>query len=140
MQAPWFGYDGPSMSGITRTFPDRRTRQAFRMVFANDLHFTEAHLDDGWAINANDALTTVVAAVESINREDSADPGNVYVTIANQARPVVGAIQEGLTFKAGNTQGQPRVVRLCPLVGDSTRTHAVAVAPGETGDCAVTGG
>ncbi len=30
VQAPWFGHDGPSTSGITQTFPDRRTRQLHR--------------------------------------------------------------------------------------------------------------
>jgi ABC-type branched-subunit amino acid transport system substrate-binding protein len=101
------------------------------------LDFPEAHLDDGWALNAHDALTTVIAAVGMIPATAEVNPAVVHAAIANNFRgqPVPGAIQP-LTFdRDGNRTGSPVVVRLCPLPDDETRTRTVLAGPGYSGVC-----
>jgi hypothetical protein len=118
----------------TATSPDY---VAFRDTFTG-LRFPEDHLDDGWALNAHDALTTVSAALQKIAPADLVDGRRVrsMIETSYQLDEVEGAIQDGLRFDvAGNTVGVPQVVRLCPLVGGSNRTVTVPVEPGEPGIC-----
>jgi hypothetical protein len=110
---------------------------AFRQDFVAD-GFPGEHLDDGWALNAHDALTTVVQAMAKI--AGSMTPSQINDAITNnfQNRPVPGAIQAPLEFdRDGNRTGVPSVVRLCPITNPShyrTRT-VVATSLRDQGAC-----
>ncbi len=134
-------FGDPAASPITES----KDYEAFRAVFTGDTQFAVGHLDDGWAINAHDALTTVVGAIAAIPLKDPVRAASVHTSIANtfQNGAVPGAIHAGLMFDdAGNIVGEPQVVRLCPLPDDSsTAPRTVAVTPAEGGpDTANPGG
>ena len=98
--------------------------------------FGPTHLDDGWAINAYDALTTVAAAVSKISVGQPVSRGSVNTTIggfSGLGHSVAGA-GGSITFdNNGNRTGAPPiVVQLCPSAGPTgpgglilTRTREV---------------
>jgi hypothetical protein len=103
--------------------------------------FDASDLDDGWAINAHDALTTVVAAINLIpllsdgsTRQVTPNQVNIEIgTFSRADRAVPGAAQGPLFFdNDGNRIGDgPKVVQLCPPHDEHLRTYTVEVYPGQ---------
>ena len=122
----------PSVSPIAGSSAYQGLVQSFAK-----LGFAETHLDDGWALNAHDALTTVIAAVGMISATAEVNPATLHAAIAdNFSNQLVPGAIEPLTFdRDGNRTGSPVVVRLCPLADNETRTRTVPVTPGYAGDC-----
>lgn len=90
---------------------------ALRQEFL-DAAFDPADLDDGWGINAHDALTTVAAAVSRISVGQPVSRGSVNTTIggfSGAGHSIVGAGGDIAFDNAGNRVGRPVVVRLCPV-------------------------
>src|SRR5262249_42201682 len=109
-----------------------------------DRRFDETDLDDGWAINAHDALTAVAEAINTLPIQEDGAPQNFTATQVNTAigaftvgtAPVPNAAQSPLRFdNSGNRLGEPFVVQLCPNPGDPTRTRTVELFP-DQGGCA----
>ncbi len=125
----------PSVPPISTSSDYRSLVQAFDTV-----GFSAGDLDDGWALNAHDALTTVIEAAGGISAKQEVTPKRVHVAIADNflTRPVNHTIQP-LTFDAsGNRVGGPAVVRLCPLPNDDTpdpRTRTVLIGHDDLGIC-----
>jgi hypothetical protein len=103
--------------------------------------FDVSDLDDGWGINAHDALATAVAAINSIpllsdGAARNVTPGQVNIEIGAFSRgdhPVPTAVQGPLLFgNDGNRAGDaaPRVAQICPPHGEPLRTFTVDAYPG----------
>jgi hypothetical protein len=100
----------------------------------NRLEFNRADLDDGWAINAYDALTTVTAAVNTVPITRAITPSGVNTAIrlfSSSDYPVPLAAQEPLFFdNNGNRSGSnPVVVQVCPATGKPPHSTTVEVYP-----------
>ena len=97
----------------------------------------QAHLDDGWAINAYDAVYTVAEAIEglSVNRPltRALVRGEIAgFTATGEQTQLVGANGRIGFENSGNRAGTPVTVRLCPLDPEG-RTNTVT-QPGPPGD------
>jgi hypothetical protein len=108
------------------------------------LGFNPTDLDDGWAINAYDALTTITAAVNTIplgpdGNNQAITPSQVNTAIgffSPSGHPVPSAAQGPLTFdnNGNRSNSDPVVVRVCPATGQPPRSATVEVYPSE-GSC-----
>lgn len=105
--------------------------------------FNSSHLDDGWAINAYDAMHTVAKAIEGLSVKDDVTRGLVRGAIAGfsatgEQAQLVGANGRISFENSGNRAGTPVIVRLCPLNSNSKgRTHTVTQLkpPGDRTSC-----
>ena len=100
----------------------------------NNLGFNRADLDDGWAINAYDALTTVTAAVNKVPITQKITPSRVNTAIglfSSSNHPVPLAAQGPLFFdNNGNRSGSNSVVvQVCPVTGKPPHSTTVEVYP-----------
>lgn len=110
--------------------------QAFQQAFA-EAGFDVSHLDDGWAINAHDALTTISHALRALPANRPVQRSQVNTAISGFSSPdnsVPGAGGPIVFDNSGNRSGEvPTVVRLCPLPPAATdqppRTASVVVEP-----------
>jgi hypothetical protein len=101
--------------------------------------FNPTDLDDGWAINAYDALTTVTAAVNTIPLDPDGNnraitPSQVNTAIgffSSSGHPVPSAAQGPLTFdnNGNRSDSDPVVVQVCPATGQPPRSATVEVYP-----------
>ncbi len=94
--------------------------------------FDQTDLDDGWAINAYDALTTVTAAVKIVPKNHAITPSDVNTAIgffSSADHPVPEAAQGPLTFdNNGNRTGRdPVVVQVCPPSANRKPPHSPTV-------------
>lgn len=103
--------------------------------------FDQTHLDDGWAINAYDALTTVTAAVNTVPTptDQAITPSEVNTAIGSFSsgdHPVPAAAGGPLTFdnNGNRSDGEPVVVRVCPSAGQPPHSATVEVYPSQ-GSC-----
>lgn len=99
--------------------------------------FDESHVDDGWAINAYDALTTIATALRSLpsNRPVSPSAVNTVISGFSSATQTVPGAGGSITFDNNGNRAdtRPVVIRLCPLTG--ARTIGVTVQPGQNTGC-----
>lgn len=96
--------------------------------------FDQTDLDDGWAINAYDALSTVTAAVNVVPTNHAITPSDVNTAIgffSSADHPVPTAAQGPLTFdNNGNrtdTGRDPAVVQVCPPSSNLQPSHSPTV-------------
>lgn len=124
--------------------PDQGNPQwhAFEEAYAA-AGFDLAHIGDGWAVNAYDALTTVATAVRALPAASTVQRSQVNITIGGFTSPdlaVAGAGGPIVFDNSGNRAGPgPAVVRLCPVGSSGARPYVptVEVKPGEpTPECA----
>lgn len=106
-----------------------------------EMSFDVAHLDDGWGINAYDAVYTVAKAVESLDSDRPVTRALVRGAIADFSAAdvtsqVIGANGPIGFENNGNRVGTPVTVRLCPPDSEG-RTHTVTQigAPGDRTSC-----
>lgn len=110
----------------------------FEAAFAG-AGFDPAHIDDGWAVNAYDAITTISTALRTLPTDRPVQRGQINTVISGMSSPerfVPGAGGPISFDNSGNrTGGGPPVIRLCPLPGSSDgrppRTTSVVVEPGQ---------
>jgi hypothetical protein len=91
--------------------------------------FDRSHLDDGWGINAYDAMLVIEATMNEISSQETVTRSAVHSHI--DVDPV-SAVGGSLTFdNEGNRNGNPVVVQLCPpespTDGTPLRTTTVVV-------------
>ncbi|MCP2298418.1 ABC-type branched-chain amino acid transport system, substrate-binding protein [Nocardia amikacinitolerans] len=118
--------------------PDQGNPQwgAFEEAYAA-AGFDLAHIGDGWAVNAYDALSTVVAAVRALPAASTVQRSQVNITIGGFTSPdlaVNGAGGPIVFDNSGNRAGPgPAVVRLCPAgeAGGRPYVPTVEAKPGE---------
>ncbi|WP_410643492.1 ABC transporter substrate-binding protein [Amycolatopsis sp. lyj-346] len=105
--------------------------------------FDVAHLDDGWAVNGYDAVTTISAALRTLPSAKPVQRSQVNTAISgfsSSGQAVAGA-GGPITFdNSGNrADAGPPVVRVCPLPGPNgdqpARTPSVVVRPGTPPAC-----
>ncbi|WIV61180.1 ABC transporter substrate-binding protein [Amycolatopsis nalaikhensis] len=102
--------------------------------------FDLAHTDDGWAVNAYDAMSVVSEALRTLPAAKAVQRSQVNTAISGfsatgQAVRGAGGM---ITFdNSGNrADAGPPVVRVCPLPpGAGTRTRSVIVTPGAPAEC-----
>ncbi|MEV0681451.1 ABC transporter substrate-binding protein [Actinosynnema sp. NPDC050436] len=84
-----------------------------------DAGFDVAHVDDGWAVNAYDAVATVAAALRTLPASRQVLRGQVNTAISgfSTAQESVAGAGGPITFdNSGNRTGAPpAVVRICPI-------------------------
>jgi hypothetical protein len=104
----------------------------------NSIGFDPTDLDDGWAINAYDALTTVSAAVNTVPHGNgrAITPSQVNTAIgffSPSGGPVPSAAQRPLTFdnNGNRSDSDPVVVRVCPATGQPPHSTTVEVYPSQ---------
>ncbi|MEJ3655570.1 ABC transporter substrate-binding protein [Actinomycetes bacterium KLBMP 9759] len=110
---------------------------AFEASFAA-AGFDAAHIDDGWALNAYDALTAISTALRMLPAGREIQRGQVNTELSGLTSVERSAPGAGgpITFdNSGNRTGDgPPVVRLCPArsraAGASAATTSVIVPPG----------
>ncbi|MFI5717839.1 ABC transporter substrate-binding protein [Nocardia sp. NPDC051750] len=99
--------------------------------------FDLAHADDGWAINAYDALTTVATAVQALPANQAVQSSEVNTVISGFTDPehaVPGAGGPIVFDNSGNrTDPGPAVVRVCPPATGSDTISYVPVVVAEPG-------
>ncbi|MFG1791029.1 ABC transporter substrate-binding protein [Nocardia sp. NPDC049149] len=124
------GADGPHASNPNWTVFE----QAYR-----DAGFDIAHVGDGWAVNAYDAVTTIDTALRSLPATSPVRRSQVNATISGFSAPdaaVPGAGGPIIFDNSGNRTGQtPQVVRLCPVTTSVDRppyVPTVEARPGES--------
>ena len=93
-----------------------------------------SHLDQGWAVNGYDAVTTATAAVHSLPQHEPVTRGQVNAVISGYNAPaqaVPGAGGPIYFDNAGNRSGPaPAVVRVCPIGhGPDRAAHGVQTRP-----------
>ncbi|MBV9314391.1 MAG: ABC transporter substrate-binding protein [Pseudonocardia sp.] len=102
--------------------------------FAN-LQFSQTDLDDGWAINAYDSLTTVTDTLKYLPAKSRITPGAINSSIGSFSRghPVPFAAQGSLTFdNNGNRDdsdpdSHPLVSQVCPPPANGQPPHSTSV-------------
>lgn len=104
--------------------------------------FNPTDLDDGWAINAYDALTTVTAAVNTVPLDPDGTSRAITPSQVNTAigffspsgHPVPSAAQGPLTFdnNGNRSDSDPVVVRVCPATGQPPLSSTVEVYPSQS--------
>ncbi|WP_157514463.1 ABC transporter substrate-binding protein [Nocardia concava] len=96
--------------------------------------FLPAHIGDGWAINAYDAVTTVDTALRLIPTHSTVRRSELNSVISGFKKEPVPGAEGPITFdNSGNRTGAlPLVVRLCPAKSgtDATDMAAVEAIPG----------
>ncbi|MBW4716788.1 ABC transporter substrate-binding protein [Saccharothrix obliqua] len=106
----------------------------FERVFA-EAGFDVAHIDDGWAVNAYDAMATIATALGRLPAAKPVPRGQVNTVISgfSSARESVPASGGPITFdNSGNRTGPPPpVVRICPPTGTPPRVPSALVRPNE---------
>jgi ABC-type branched-subunit amino acid transport system substrate-binding protein len=132
------------VGGADRLQADNPNFAVFEQHFT-DAGFEPAHIDDSWALNAYDAMTTISEALRTplpANKPIQRSQVNTAISGFFSAGLSVPGAGGPITFdNSGNRTGRPPVVRLCPLLAASgdqpSRTTTVAVHPGEpTAHCA----
>ena len=105
------------------------------------MDFDVAHLDDGWAINAYDAVFTVSKAVNDLDANQAVTRDLVRGAIAGFSAADEKSALSGANGRIGfenngNRAGVPVIVRLCPP-DSAARTHTVTEfgAPGDRTPC-----
>jgi len=110
----------------------------------NEAEVDLTHLNDGWAINAYDAVYTIAEAIEGLNVTKPVTRALVRGEIAgfsaaSEQTQLVGANGRIGFENNGNRVGAPVTVRLCPLdQGEPAgRTHPVTQMgpPGDRASC-----
>jgi len=109
-----------------------------------NLGFNPTDLDDGWAINAYDALTTATAAVNTVPLDSDSTNRTITPSQVNTAigffspsgHPVPSAAQGPLIFdnNGNRSDSDPVVVQVCPATGQPPRSATVEVYPSQ-GSC-----
>ncbi|MEU5691760.1 ABC transporter substrate-binding protein [Actinosynnema sp. NPDC020468] len=130
------------VAGADASTPDAPGYAEFEKTFTG-AGFDLAHTDDGWAVNAYDALTTVSHALRALPAGRPVARGGVATEMgfANSPDRAVPGAGGPITFdNAGNRTDAPPVVRLCPLpppTGDHpARVTSVPVhTPGTPATC-----
>ncbi|MEV6872876.1 ABC transporter substrate-binding protein [Amycolatopsis sp. NPDC051128] len=105
--------------------------------------FDLAHLDDGWAVNAYDSITTISAAARTLPTPKPVQRSQINTAISgfSTAGQAVAGAGGPITFdNSGNrANAGPPVVRVCPLrpaTGDRpARTTSVVLQPGGAATC-----
>jgi hypothetical protein len=128
----------PLVGGADRLTPFNPRFADFEAAFTG-AGFDLAHVDDGWAVNAYDALTTISTALRTLPSGRAVQRGQVNTAISGMTSPersVPGAGGPISFDNSGNRTGDgPPVIRLCPLPASSgarpPRTTSVVVAPGQ---------
>lgn len=131
------------VSGEASMQSDNPNWQDFHEAFTA-AGFDPAHVDDGWAINAYDALTTITTAVRTLPANDPVQRSEVNTVIsgftdADNSAPGAGG---PIVFdNSGNRVGPgPAVVRVCPPTSEAdtiTYVPVVVAVPGKPmPDCA----
>ncbi|WP_067893692.1 ABC transporter substrate-binding protein [Nocardia vaccinii] len=97
-----------------------------------------SHLDQGWAVNGYDAVTTIADAVQTLPQHEPVTSGQVNAVISGYNAPghdVPGAGGPIYFDNAGNRAGPvPAVVRVCPIEhGPDRASHAVRTEPVQPG-------
>ncbi|ADJ44954.1 ABC transporter substrate-binding protein [Amycolatopsis mediterranei S699] len=130
------------VSGADRFRGDNPGFRDLEMAFAG-AGFDATHLDDGWAVNGYDAVTTISAALRTLPSAKPVQRSQVNTAISgfsSSGQAVAGA-GGPITFdNSGNrADAGPPVVRVCPQPapdGDRpARTPSVVVHPGTPPDC-----
>lgn len=106
-----------------------------------NLGFNPTDLDDGWAINAYDALTTITAAVNTVPLNSNGNYRTITPSQVNTAigffspsgHPVPSAAQGPLTFdnNGNRSDSDPVVVQVCPATGQPPHSATVEVYPSQ---------
>jgi ABC-type branched-subunit amino acid transport system substrate-binding protein len=110
---------------------------AFESTFS-DAGFEVSHVDDGWAINAYDAMITIATAVRTLPSNEPVAPSAVNTVISgfSSATQTVPGASGSITFdNNGNRTDRPVMIRLCPLAESGARTTGVTVQPGQETAC-----
>jgi len=99
----------------------RRRGQEFAMLEQQfrSAGFDVAHLDDGWGINAYDAVRTVAEAVQTLDSDKDVTRAGLRSAVAafsaaGEGPELVGANGPIRFENNGNRVGVPAAVRLCP--------------------------
>ncbi len=103
-----------------------------------EMAFDGAHLDDGWAINAYDAVYDAVYTVaEAVNSLDSDRPVTRALVRGAIADSKLNEANGSISFENnGNRVGTPVTVRLCPPdPAEPTHTVTESGAPGDRTSC-----
>jgi ABC-type branched-subunit amino acid transport system substrate-binding protein len=108
---------GPGFAALQQTF--------------TDVGFDAADLDDGWAINAYDALTTIGTALTTLSAGRPVTPSQVNTAVggfSSRGQSVPGA-GGSITFdNNGNRSDRaPVVVQLCPAAPGAPAPHPTTV-------------
>ncbi len=105
--------------------------------------FDAAHLDDGWAVNSYDSITTISEALRTLPSGKPVQRSQVNTAISgfSAAGQAVFGAGGAITFDNSGNRADPGppVVRVCPLppaAGDRpARTTSVLVEPGKAATC-----
>ncbi|GAB0108435.1 ABC transporter substrate-binding protein [Nocardia sp. JMUB6875] len=144
--------DFRKLAVTSRSFQEGRIRLLFTLVAGTDgpradnpnwpefdqsFHaagFPPAHIGDGWAINAYDAVTTVATALRLIDSRRTVNRSELNSVISGFKKEPVPGAEGPITFdNSGNRTGPlPSVVRLCPAKSgsDATNLATVEATPG----------
>ncbi|MEV5717672.1 ABC transporter substrate-binding protein [Amycolatopsis mediterranei] len=130
------------VSGADRFRGDNPGFRDLETAFAG-AGFDAAHLDDGWAVNGYDAVTTISAALRTLPSAKPVQRGQVNTAISgfSSSSQAVSGAGGPITFdNSGNrADAGPPVVRVCPPPapnGDQpARTPSVVVRPGTPPAC-----
>jgi hypothetical protein len=102
--------------------------------------FDESHVDDGWAVNAYDAVITIATALGTLpsNRPVTASAVNTVISTFSSVTQTVPGAGGSITFdnNGNRSDTSPVVIRLCPLGDPESRTTGVTVQPGQAAGCA----
>ncbi|WP_370944457.1 ABC transporter substrate-binding protein [Amycolatopsis sp. cg5] len=126
------------VGGADRARADTPNFAAFEQAFTS-AGFDPSHIDNGWPVNAYDALTTIAEALRTLPATAPVRPSEVNTAIggfssSGQSVPGAGG---PITFdNAGNrTDAGPPVVRVCPLPEASGATPARTISALLPADC-----
>jgi ABC-type branched-subunit amino acid transport system substrate-binding protein len=115
-----------------------RNFATFEQAFT-EAGFDMSHVDDGWAISAYDAMTTIATALRTLPAGEPVASSAVNTVIsgfssATQSVPGAGG---SITFdnNGNRSDTRPVVIRLCPLPQAEARTTSVTVRPGQAAAC-----
>ncbi|MGB6163163.1 MAG: ABC transporter substrate-binding protein [Pseudonocardiaceae bacterium] len=97
-----------------------------------EIGFDQTDLDDGWAINAYDALSTVTAAVDVVPTNHAITPSDVNTAIglfSSAGHPVPAAAQGPLVFdnNGNRTDRNPVVEQICSPSANRKPPHSPTV-------------
>jgi ABC-type branched-subunit amino acid transport system substrate-binding protein len=127
----------PLVAGADKLTPRNPRFADFEAAFA-EAGFDPAHIDDGWAVNAFDALTTISTALRTLPAGRPVQRGQINTAISgltSAERSVPGAGGPISFDNSGNRTDGPPVIRLCPLPASPgaqpPRTTSVVLEPGQ---------
>ncbi|MEV5535969.1 ABC transporter substrate-binding protein [Saccharopolyspora shandongensis] len=126
-----------TIGGADRPQAGNPNFEVFQQTFAA-AGFDPSHTDDGWAMNAYDAVATVSQALRSLpaNKPVQRSQVNTAINGFSSAESSVPGAGGPITFdnNGNRTGGVPLVMRVCPLrpaaADQPPRTTGVVVRPG----------